>query len=79
MTLAVQIVIVARAIPTVRMNEPVRSFCSANTCSKRERFVEFALLARRIALGIEPPFCFLQWIWLTKPLLAGRVSLAVDR
>jgi hypothetical protein len=43
--------IVARAIPIVLMNNPIRSFCSANTCSTRARIFDFALLARRIVSG----------------------------
>ena len=43
--------VVARAIPIVLMNSPIRSFCSANTCSTRARIFDFALLARRIVSG----------------------------
>ena len=32
------------AIPIVVMSNPIRSFCSANTCSTPERFFDFALL-----------------------------------
>src|SRR6202171_1497812 len=38
------------------MNKPIRSFCSAKTCSTRERIFDLALLARRIASGIGRPF-----------------------
>src|ERR1700739_4036316 len=49
------ILVVARAIPIVLMNNPIRSFCSANTCSTRTRIFDFALLARRIVSGIARP------------------------
>ena len=60
-------------------NSPIRSFCSANTCSTRERIFDFALLARRIVSGIARPFGFLRWMWLRKPFLFRNVSLAADR
>jgi hypothetical protein len=41
------------ANPMVRMSSFIRSFRSANTCSTRERFLDFALLVRRIVAG-EP-------------------------
>src|SRR3979411_91178 len=47
----------------VRMNKPIRSFCSAKTCSTRERIFDLALLARRIASGIGRPFGLLRWTW----------------
>jgi hypothetical protein len=46
--LAIPILVVARAIPIVLMNSAIRSFCSANTCSTRERIFDFAWLARRV-------------------------------
>src|ERR1700737_4531941 len=64
----------------VRMNKPIRSFCSAKTCSTRERIFDLALLARRIASGIGRPFGLLRWTWLTKPffleLLVGGRSVS---
>src|SRR4029077_5386067 len=56
------------------MNSPIRSFCSANTCSTRERIFDFALLARRIVSCIARPFGFLRWMWLTKPFFFRKVS-----
>src|SRR5262245_13413543 len=73
------ILVVARAIPIVLMNNLIRSFCSANTCSTRARIFDFALLARCIVSGIARPFGFLRWMWLTKPFLVRNVSLAADR
>src|SRR5262249_48795078 len=73
------ILVVARAIPIVLMNNLIRSFCSANTCSTRARIFDFALLARCIVSGIARPFGFLRWMWLTKPFLVRNVSLAGDR
>src|SRR6516164_9280540 len=58
------------------MNNLIRSFCSAKTCSTRERIFDFALLARRIVSGMARPFGFLRWMWLTKPFLFRNVSLA---
>src|SRR5690242_10632565 len=58
------------------MNSPIRLFCSANTCSTRERIFDFALLARCIVSGIARPFGFLGLMWLTKPFLFRNVSLA---
>src|ERR1700738_2496305 len=60
----------------VRMNKPIRSLCSAKTCSTRERIFDLALLARRIASGIGRPFGLLRWTWLTKPFLSMNSSLA---
>src|SRR5262245_62655588 len=60
------------------MNNLIRSFCSANTCSTRARIFDFALLARCIVSGIARPFGFLRWMWLTKPFLVRNVSLAAD-
>src|SRR5256885_5864649 len=57
----------------VRMNKPIRSFCSAKTCSTRERIFDLALLARRIASGIGRPFGLLRWTWLTKPFLSMKL------
>ena len=54
------IFVVARAIPMVRMNRSIRSFCAANTCSTRARIFDLALLARRIAPGIARPLGFLR-------------------
>ena len=34
----------------------MRSFCSANTCSMRERIFDFALLARRVVSGMSAAF-----------------------
>src|SRR5262245_38688086 len=48
----------ARARPMVRTNRPIRSFCSAKTCSTRARTVDFAALARRMASGIGFPIGF---------------------
>jgi hypothetical protein len=42
----------ARSMPIVRMNRPIRSFCSAKTCSTWARIFDFAALARAIAFGI---------------------------
>src|SRR5215471_3565071 len=42
------------------MNNLIRSFCSANTCSIRARIFDFALLARRIVSDIARPFGFLR-------------------
>src|SRR4029077_16806393 len=49
------IFVFALAIPMVRMNKPIRSFCSAKTCSTRERIFDLAVLARRIASGLGRP------------------------
>src|ERR1700726_3033539 len=46
----------------VRMNKPIRSFCSAKTCSTRERIFDLALLARRIASSIGRPFGLLYHV-----------------
>jgi len=76
--IASPIFVFALAIPMVRMNKPIRSFCSAKTCSTRERIFDLALLARRIASGIGRPFGLLRWTWLTKPFLSMNSSLAAD-
>ena len=76
--LAMPIFVVARAMPMVRMNRPMRLFCSAKTCSTRERTFDFRLLARRVVSGIGRPFGFLRWTRLAKPFLSMKVSLATD-
>src|ERR1700730_12472798 len=58
--------------------QPIRSFCSAKTCSTCERIFDLALLARRIASGIGRPFGLLRWTWLTKPFLSMNSSMAAD-
>jgi hypothetical protein len=60
----------------VRMNRPIGFFCLANTCSTRERIIDFALLARRIVSGMARPFGFLQWMWLKKPFLGAMAHRA---
>ena len=54
------IFVFALAMPIVRTNRPILTFCSAKTCSTRERIFDFALLARRVAAGIALPFGFLR-------------------
>jgi len=62
MRLAMPIFVFALAMPIVRTNRPIRTFCSAKKCSTRERVFDFALLARRVAAGIGRPAGFLRWI-----------------
>lgn len=45
--------VLALAMPTVRTKRPILVFCSAKTCSTRERIFDFALLALCIAAGID--------------------------
>ena len=73
------IFVLALAMPIVRTNGPNPTFCSAKTCSTRDRILDFALLALRVASGIGRPLGFLQWIRLTKPCLSRKISLAVKR
>jgi hypothetical protein len=40
----------------VRINKPIRPFCSAKTYSTFERFFDLAAFARRNASGIARPF-----------------------
>ena len=47
------IFVVARAIPMVRMNRSIRSFCAANTCSTRARIFDLVLLHERL-IGRRP-------------------------
>ncbi len=49
------IFVVARAIPIVRTNNPIRDFCAAKTCSMRERTLDFSALARRVLSGMGLP------------------------
>src|ERR1700751_954633 len=65
--IGIPILVVARTIPIVLTNNPVRCFCSANTCSTRTRIFDFALLGRRIVSGTVRPFGFLRWMWPKKP------------
>jgi hypothetical protein len=60
----------------VSMTSSIRSFCSAKTCSMRERIFDLALLPRRTALGMMRPFGFLRWTWLTKPFFAMNSAFA---
>ena len=73
------IFVVARAIPMVRTNSLIRDFCSAKTCSMRERTFDFSALARRVLSGMGLPGGFLRWIRLTKPFLARNSSFAPER
>ena len=46
---------VAPAMPVVRMNKSIRSFCSAKTCSTHEPIFDLALLARQLARTLRVP------------------------
>src|SRR4051794_20655915 len=47
------IFVVARAIPMVRINRSIRSFCAANTCSTRAQIFDLVLLHERL-IGRRP-------------------------
>ena len=53
------IFMVARAMPIVLTNIPIRDFCWAKTCSIRDRIFERLPFARAVALLIDRPFGFL--------------------
>ena len=65
--------------PMVRMNRSIRCFCSAKTCSMRERILDRALLARRIAGDIGRFAGFLRWRREVKPFFVMNASFAADR
>src|ERR1700730_6690096 len=73
------IFVFALAIPMVRMNKPIRSFCSPKTCSTLDRIFGLALLARRIASDMTRPFGFLRWTRLTKPGAQGPLGAVGGR
>ena len=50
----------ARAMPMVRTNSPIRLFCSAKTCSMRERTPDLRALARRVRSAMGRPVGFLR-------------------
>ena len=77
--LAMPILIVARAIPTVRMNNRILSFWAVKTCSTRERTMDLSAFARRVRGDIGRPGGFLRWIRLTNPFASRKASLALDR
>jgi hypothetical protein len=56
----------------VRMNRSIQSFCSANTCSTRERIFDLALWARRMPSGMARPFGFLWCTRDRKPFFCMR-------
>ena len=63
----------------VRMKRPILSFCSAKTCSMRDRTADLRPLVRRIGVGIGRPMGFLRWIRLVKPLRARNASFFLER
>ena len=73
------ILVLALAMPTVRTKRPILAFCSAKTCSTRDRIFDFALLALRVTAGIGRPLGFLRWIRLVKPCLSRKASFAAER
>ena len=70
---------VARAMPTVSMNSPMRAFCSANTCSTDDRTFDRARLARRCASGMGCPFGFLKCTIDRRPAERIAASLTFER
>ena len=48
---------VVRVHQQVRIKSPIRSFCSAKTCSTRERTFDFSAFARRLASACPWAFC----------------------
>ena len=60
--LARPILVLARAIPMVRMNRPIGPFCRAKTCSTAERTADLRALAGAVRHGIGLPLGFLRWI-----------------
>jgi hypothetical protein len=66
------IFIVALAMPTVRMKRSILSFCTAKTCSTRERTLDLSALACRVVSGVGRPGGFLRWMRLTKPFFARK-------
>ena len=50
--LARPILVLARAMPMVRMNKPIGPFCRAKTCSTAERTADLRALARAVRRGI---------------------------
>jgi len=66
-------------MPTVRMNSPMRLFCSAKTCSMRARTLDLVPFARAVLTGIGLPGGFLRWTRETKPFSAMNSSLALER
>ena len=73
------IFVVALAMPIVRMKRSIVSFCTAKTCSTRERTLDLSALVRCVVFGIARPGGFLRWMRLTKPFFARKSSLAYER
>jgi hypothetical protein len=66
-------------MPMVRMNNPIRSFYSAKTCSTRERTVDLIALAPRMACGMSRPLGFLGRMWDRRPFFSMNASLAAEQ
>ena len=71
--------VLARAMPMVRMNRPIGPFCRAKTCSTVERTADLRALARAVRRGIGLPCGFLRWICERIRRSARYFSLAFER
>lgn len=69
----------ARAMPMVRMNRPMRSFCSTKTCSIRARIFDFAALVRATACRIGLPLRLLAMDAVNLARLLQYASLDTER
>ena len=77
--LARPILVVARAMPMVRMNTAIGPFWRANTRSTAERTADLAAFARDVRAGIARPCGFLPWMHERMPLSASHVSFFSER
>ena len=74
--LARPILVLARALPTVRMTNPMMPFWWAKGCSTAHRILDLAALAREVFLAIGLPGGLRRWMQLRFPRLARYASLA---
>ncbi|MEM1385644.1 MAG: hypothetical protein AAGG06_18650 [Pseudomonadota bacterium] len=77
--LAMPILALARAIPIVRMNSFMRSFCSAKECSTADRIFERATFALSWCAGIGLPGGPRKWTFEASPARAIFFSFFCDR
>jgi hypothetical protein len=73
------ILMVARAMPMVRMTSRIRCFWPANTCSTWVRILERLLLALAVRSGSERPGLRRWWMWLLNMPSARNASFFLER
>ena len=73
------IMVLARAMPIVLMNNPIWSLIVAKGCSTNARTLERLPLAFEARSDIGLPLGFFVWMWEKKPLLNNQASFFLER